>query len=97
MLALGTAVCWSASQIGASLRGKIVAHILPGISPAQAAPEIVGLKWTQVKFGDPHRPRAKSHYLVRREERGECGKDRVTYYLPLVSAVQPVTAKRSAR
>ena len=39
------------------LRGRIVAVVEAGMTPVQAAPELLGLKTTQVKFSDPSRPR----------------------------------------
>lgn len=90
MLSPGTAVCWQAARHQSCLRGRIVAHVRPGTAPVQAAPELAGLKSTQVKFGDPSRPRMEAHYLIRREERNDRGTDQDIYYLPLASLVEPV-------
>ena len=95
MLAPGTSVCWKTQLHSRSLRGKIVAHISPGTSPAQAAPELLGLQWNQVKFGDPQRPRNRDCYLICREERTDHGTERTTYYLPPVRVVHPVCQVRT--
>ena len=47
MLPLGTAVCWQAARKQKALRGRIVAVVNGGTAPAQAAPELIGLKTTQ--------------------------------------------------
>lgn len=57
MLTPGTAVCWQAARKQTALRGRIVAVVEAGIAPAQAAPELIGLKTTQVKFSGLSRPR----------------------------------------
>lgn len=93
MLNPGTAVCWQATRCRSCLRGRIVAHVKPGTSPAQVAPELAGLKSTQVKFGDPSRPRMQAHYLICREERNERGIDQAIYYLPPARSVEPVCGK----
>lgn len=90
MLSPGTAVCWQAPRHQSCLRGRIVAHVKPGTSPIQVAPELAGLKSTQVKFGDPSRPRMQAHYLICREERNDRGTDQAIYYLPSVRMVAPV-------
>ena len=95
MLPPGTSVCWKTQLHSRGLRGKIVAHISPGTSPAQAAPELLGLQWNQVKFTDPKRPRIRACYLIRREERSDHGTERITYYLPPVRVVQPVCDLRN--
>lgn len=97
MLSPGTAVCWKPSHQSAGLRGRIVAHISPGTSPAEAAPQILGLPWTHVKFADPRRPRARECYLIEREERSDHGTERVAYYLPPVRAVRPVCEARAKK
>ncbi len=89
MLAPGTAVCWTASRDG-SLRGRIVAAVTAGTPPADVAPELIDLKTTQRKFGDPRRPRCQDHYVIRREERNGRGEDQNIYYLPTAQSVQPV-------
>ena len=90
MLTPGTAVCWQAARRHARLRGQIVAVVEAGTAPAQPAPEPIGLKTTQVKFGDPSRPRAHAHYLVKREEQNLRGGEQINYYLPLVCSVESV-------
>lgn len=95
MLSPGTAVCWRPSQKSAGLRGKVVALVHPGTSPAQVAPQILGLQCIQVKFGDPQRPRSRACYLIQREERSDHGTERTTYYLPPVHAVRPVCDRRA--
>ncbi len=95
MLSPGTAVCWQAARQKSCLRGRIVAHVKPGTSPAQVAPELVGLKSTQVKFGDPSRPRVQAHYLICREERNDRDMDQVIYYLPPARVVEPVRERGS--
>lgn len=97
MLSPGTAVCWQAARSQSCLRGRIVAHVQPGTSPAEVAPELTGLKSTQVKFGDPSRPRIQAHYLICREERNERGTDQEIYYLPPVRSVEPVCEQRARR
>ncbi len=90
MLSPGTVVCWQATRRQSSLRGSIIAVVKAGTAPAQVAPELLGLKTTQVKFGDPSRPRAQAHYVVKREERNDRGADQCCYYLPLVQSVKSV-------
>lgn len=90
MLTPGTAVCWSAPRRQTTLRGRIVAVVQAGTAPAQVAPELVGLKTTQVKFSGLSRPRVHMHYVVMREERNDHGTDQCCYYLPLAQAVESV-------
>lgn len=90
MLTPGTAVCWRAPRRQAALRGRIVAVVRAGTAPAQAAPELVGLKTTQVRFSGLSRPRTHTHYVVMREERNDHGVDHCCYYLPLAQAVETV-------
>lgn len=90
MLSPGTIVCWKAARRDATLRGRIVAVVEADTTPAQAAPEIVGLKTTQVKFSGLHKPRLHPHYVVMREERTERGADQSRYYLPLAYGVESV-------
>lgn len=90
MLPLGTAVCWQAARKQKALRGRIVAVVTGGTAPAQAAPELIGLKTTQVKFGDPSRPRTQTHYLIIREEENDRGARQSVYYLPPARSVQTV-------
>lgn len=94
MLSPGTAVCWKAARHQTRLRGRIVAHIEAGSAPAQVAPELIGLKTTQVRFSNPRQPRQQAHYLIRREERNERGMDQCVYYLPAAGLVEPVREKQ---
>ena len=96
MLSPGTAVCWKAARHHSRLRGRVVAHIEAGSSPAQVAPELIGLKTTQVCFSDPRRPRQQAHYLIRREERNGRGMDQDVYYLPAARLVEPVRDREQA-
>lgn len=90
MLSPGTAVCWKAARHHSRLRGRIVALVEAGRAPAQIAPELIGLKTTQVRFSDPRQPRQQAHYLIRREERNQLGVDQNVYYLPAAGLVEPV-------
>ncbi len=90
MLTPGTAVCWQAARKQTALRGRIVAVVEAGIAPAQAAPELIGLKTTQVKFNDLLKPRVHPHYLVMREEQTQRGAEHSCYYLPLACRVESV-------
>lgn len=90
MLSPGTAVCWKAARHHCRLRGRVVAYVEAGSSPAQVAPELIGLKTTQVCFSDPRQPRQQAHYLIRREERNQRGTDQNVYYLPAARLVEPV-------
>ena len=96
MLTPGTAVCWRAARKQTALRGRIVAVVEAGIAPAQAAPELIGLKTTQVKFSDLLRPRVHPHYLVMREEQTQRGAEHSCYYLPLACRVDAVLGKSRA-
>lgn len=90
MLSPGTAVCWKAARHHSRLRGRVVALIEAGRAPAQVAPELIGLKTTQVRFSNARQPRQHAHYLIRREERNQLGVDQIVYYLPAASRVEPV-------
>ena len=90
MLPPGTTVCWTAARRHATLRGRIVAVVGAGTTPAQAAPEIIGLKTTQVKFSGLFKPRRYPHYVIMREERNDHGVDQCCYYLPLAHGVESV-------
>lgn len=90
MLTPGTAVCWQAARRQAALRGRIVAVVQAGTAPAQAAPELVGLKTTQIKFSDPSKPRMHAHYVIKREEENERGASHNVYYLPPARRVATV-------
>jgi hypothetical protein len=90
MLPVGTAVCWQAARKQTALRGRIIAVVQAGTAPAQAAPELLGLKTTQVKFGDPSRPRRRPHYLIKREEENHRGARQSVYYLPPATSVETV-------
>lgn len=94
MLTPGTAVCWRAARKNTALRGQIVAVVHAGTAPAQAAPELIGLKTTQVKFKDLAKPRVRPHYVVKREECGERGIEQCCYYLPAVNSVHSVRGGR---
>ena len=71
-------------------RGQIVAVVHSGTAPAQAAPELIGLKTTQVKFSNLSKPRVHPHYVVKREECNHRGVEQNCYYLPIASSVQSV-------
>lgn len=90
MLTPGTAVCWRAARKHTALRGQIVAVVHAGTAPVQVAPELIGLKTTQVKFNNLAKPRVRPHYVVKREECSERGVEQSCYYLPAVSSVQSV-------
>ena len=90
MMVPGTAVCWQAARRYAALRGRIIAVVEAGMTPVQAAPELLGLKTTQVKFSDPSRPRAQRHYVIKREEENQRGAWQVVYYLPPARCVASV-------
>lgn len=90
MLKPGTTVCWRAPRRQAALRGRIVAVVQAGTAPAQVAPELIGLKTTQVKFSDLSRPRTHLHYVVKREEQTDRGVEHSCYYLPLACSVESV-------
>ena len=90
MLAPGTAVCWPTAKHDGSLRGRVVAGVEAGTPPADVAPELIGIKSTQLRFGDPRRPRCQAHYVIRREERDSRGEDKNVYYLPAAQLVQAV-------
>lgn len=94
MLPPGTAVCWRAARRHAALRGQIVAVVHSGTAPAQAAPELIGLKTTQVKFSNLSKPRVHPHYVVKREECNHRGVEQNCYYLPIASSVQSVRGGR---
>lgn len=96
MLSPGTAVCWKAARHHSRLRGRIVALVEAGRAPAQIAPELIGLKTTQVRFSDPRQPRQQAHYLIRREERNGLGVDQNVYYLPAAGLVEPVRDREAA-
>lgn len=82
MLRPGSAVCWQAARRYAALRGRVVAVVEAGTAPEQAAPELRGLKTTQIKFSDPNRPRTCRHYVIQREEENLRGAVQTVYYLP---------------
>ena len=90
LLKPGTAICWATTKTNCSLRGRIVAAVAAGTPPAEVAPELIGVKSTQLRFGDPRRPRCQDHYVVRREERNGRGVDHNVYYLPTAQSVQTV-------
>lgn len=90
MLTPGMAVCWQAARRYAALRGRIVAVVEAGTAPAHAAPELVGLKTTQVRFSDPSRPRTSRHYVIKREEENQRGAVQSVYYLPPARCVASV-------
>lgn len=90
MLTPGMAVCWQAARRYAALRGRIVAVVEAGTAPAQAAPELRGLKTTQIRFTDPSRPRASRHYVIKREEENQRGAVQNVYYLPPARCVTSV-------
>ena len=90
MLTPGTAVCWQVARRHAALRGRIIAVVEAGTAPTHAAPELVGLKTTQVKFNHPSRPRTQLHYVIKREEENQRGAVHSVYYFPPARSVASV-------
>lgn len=90
MLTPGTAVCWQVARRHTALRGRIIAVVEAGTAPSHAAPELVGLKTTQLKFNNPSRPRAHAHYVIKREEENQRGAVHSVYYLPPARSVASV-------
>lgn len=90
MLTPGTAVCWQVARRHTALRGRIIAVVEAGTAPTHAAPELVGLKTTQLKFNYPTRPRTQIHSVIKREEENQRGAVHSVYYLPPARSVASV-------
>lgn len=96
MLTPGTAVCWQVARRHTALRGRIIAVVEAGTAPTHAAPELVGLKTTQLKFNYPSRPRTHIHYVIKREEENQRGAVHSVYYLPPARNVASVRGEDAA-
>lgn len=96
MLTPGTAVCWHVARRHTALRGRIIAVVEAGTAPTHAAPELLGLKTTQLKFNYPSRPRTHAHYVIKREEENQRGAVHNVYYLPPARSVASVRGEDAA-
>lgn len=81
---------WQLVRRNTALRGRVIAVVAAGTAPTQAAPELLGLKYTQVKFSDPTKPRTRPHYVIKREEENQRGAIQSVYYLPPARSVAAV-------